>query len=359
MIKNIYIKKAKKRLQQVGCKVIAITGSFGKTSVKNILYELLKEQFQVCATPKSFNTPMGICKTILGNLKDFDEYLIVEYGARHKGDIEFLAKTFGVDFALITPIGNCHLETFGSLENIVNTKFELCQEAKDVVVFNGKSRQTKKLYERHKLKKFLVCEENSFAYAKDINISERGANFVLYIDGNQVQCETNLLGMVNIDNVVQASAMAYILGESLFDIKNAIKKLKPTPHRLELIKGENVKIIDDSFNSNIEGFMQALEILTKFDGQKVVVSPGMVELGKEQFEVNFRAGVMIGKVADVFILMNESNKKAMFEGALKGGMDKSKIYFANSRNEQKILLKNLLQKGAVVLFENDLPDNFK
>lgn len=358
-IKKRFIKKAKSKLKEVGCKVIAITGSFGKTSVKNILYDILKEQFDVCCTPKSFNTPMGISRTILENLKETDEFLIVEYGARRKGDIEFLAKNFGVDFGIITPIGNCHLETFGSLENIEKTKFELCQEAKDVVLFNGKSKSTKKLYQLHKTKKFLVCEENSFAFAKEAKWSEKGASFVLCVDGKEIVCKTKLLGKANIDNIVQAAAMAYLLGENLLNIKNGISKVAPIPHRLELINGGNVKVIDDSFNSNIDGFSQALEVLSQFKGKKVVVSPGMVELGKEQFQANFQAGKMIAAVADIFVLMNETNKEALLKGALAGGMTKEKIYFAKTRSEQKILLKNLLEKGDVVLFENDLPDNFK
>ena len=133
----------------------------------------------------------------------------------------------------------------------------------------------------------------------------------------------------------------------------------PTPHRLELIGGGNVKVIDDSFNSNIEGFKQAIEVLSQFSGKKFVVSPGMVELGKEQFQANFEAGKMIARVADVFVLMNETNKEALLRGALSGGMAKERIYFAKTRAEQKILLKNLLEKGDVVLFENDLPDNYR
>lgn len=358
-IKMNYIKRAKRKLMQTNCKKIAITGSFGKTSTKNILYQILKEEFDVCASPQSFNTPMGICKTILENLKETDEFLIVEYGARKIGDIKFLAKNFGVDFGIVTPIGNCHIETFGSLENIANEKYELCKEAKECVLFNGKSLETKKLFEKYPYKKYLVCSKNSFAYAQNITYSSQGAKFDLIVDGKKISCNSILMGRANIDNIVVATAMAYLLEESLFSIQKAIKNLKPIPHRLELIRSEFVNVIDDSYNSNLEGFKTALEVLKSFGGRKIVVSPGMVELGAMQNETNFLAGQMVAKVADVFVIMNDTNKKALYDGAISCGMQKEEIFFATTRKEQTKFLKDILRKGDAVLFENDFPDNIK
>lgn len=358
-IKQHYLKKAKKKLKSMHCKKIAITGSFGKTSTKNILYQILKEEFDVCVTPKNYNTPMGVCKTILHDLKETDDFFIVEMGARNKGDIEYLSKFVGVDFGIITPIGNCHLETFGSLENIENTKYELCKEAKGDVIFNGKSKSSKKLYDRYPRKKHLVCDDKGYAFAKDIETTSSGSKFVLVIDKDEFVCETQLIGRANIDNVVVAAAMAKLLGESLFNIKKGIEKLKPTPHRLELIKGEIVNVIDDSYNSNFEGFKEALSVLKAFSGKRIVVSPGIVELGREQFSVNMQVGQEVAKVADVFVIMNEINKKALRQGAKAGGMNDDQIVCACTRNEQKTILKELIEPGDVVLFENDLPDNFK
>lgn len=359
LIKKHYLEKAKKKLRKMPCKKIAITGSYGKTSTKNILFQILKEEFDVCASPKSFNTPMGICKTILENLKETDDFLIVEYGARHTGDIEFLSKHFGVDFGIVTPIGNCHLETFGNVENIENAKYELCRHAKDVVIFNGKSKSTKNLFEKYPKKKYLVCEENSFAFATKIKAASSGCEFTLILDENEIACKTKLLGRANIDNIVVAAAMAYLLGVSIFSIVKAIEKLNPTPHRLELIKGENCNIIDDSYNSNLDGFKQALEVLSEFEGTKIVVSPGIVELGKQQDSVNKQAGKEVGEIADKFVIMNQTNKKALLEGAILGGMKENQIFFATTREQQKSVLNTIIKKGDVVLFENDFPDNFK
>lgn len=358
-IKLRYIAKAKAKLKNCECKKIAITGSFGKTTTKNILYQLLKEEFDVCATPKSFNTPMGICKTILENLKETDEFLIVEYGARYKGDIDFLAKNFGVDFGIITPIGNCHLETFKTLANIENTKFELCENAKVLVLFNGKSESTKKLYYKCPKEKFLVCEKGGFAYAEDIILKNDFTEFKMIIDKKEIKCKTKLLGQSNVDNIVVASALAYLLKENLFDIKNAIEKLKPVPHRLELIKGNIAYVIDDSYNSNFAGFKQALDVLKNFDRRKIVVSPGMIELGERQYQENYNIGVEVGKIADKFVIMNQENKDALYHGAKDGGVDDENIFFASNREKQKEILRKIIKKGDIILFENDFPDNVK
>ncbi len=354
-----FVKKAKRKLKNFSGKKIGITGSFGKTSTKNFLYQILKEEFDVCATPKSFNTPMGVCRSILENLKETDDFFIVEMGARHSGDIKFLSEFVGVDFGILTPIGNCHLESFGTIEKIEDTKYELCEATKDLMVFNGKSRSTKKLYDRYKHKKYLVCVEGSFAYAEDVNASSKGSEFVFVLDGKKFDCKTKLLGSSNIDNIVAAAAMAYLLGESLYSIQKAIEKLESVPHRLELIKGEFVDVVDDSYNSNIEGFKEALKTISCFSARKVVVSPGMVELGKAQEEQNYLAGKLIAETADVFVIMNETNKKSLLSGARDGGMSENQIYFAKTRKEQQELLKKILCKGDVVLFENDFPDNLK
>ncbi len=355
LIKKLYIRKAKNKLKNMKCKKIAITGSFGKTSTKNILHQIMKEEFDVCVSPKSYNTPMGVCRTVLESLKETDDFLILEFGARRKGDIEFLAEFVGVDFGVITPIGNCHLETFGSVENIENTKYELCQHT-DCVVFNGKSASSRKLFERYPKRKYLVCVENSFAYASDIYVGKDGSRFVMTLDDKQFFCKTKLLGKANIDNIVVGAAMAYLLGENLFNIQKAIEKLEPTPHRLELIKGEKSFVIDDSYNSNFDGFKEALEILNEFNGKKIVVSPGIVELGKEQFKVNMQAGQLVGQTADVFVIMNKTNKEALYQGAKDG---RAKIFFADTRQEQLDVLKKVIGQGDVVLFENDFPDNIK
>lgn len=353
-----YIKKAKNKLKTMPCKKIAITGSFGKTSTKNILFQILSQKFKVCATPKSYNTPMGVCKTILENLTEKDDFFIVEMGARHIGDIEFLCKLVGADYGVLTPVGNCHIETFKTLENVENTKFEICENVQDFMIINAKSDSNKKLYERCEKKKYLIGEENSFAYATNVNVKNLKTYFNLHIESQSIEVSTNLLGKASVDNIVTASALAYLLGVNLLDIKKGISLLKAIPHRMELIKGY-ANIIDDSYNSNFEGFKQALDVLSKFHAKKILVTPGMVELGDKQFDMNFEIAKLVAKVCDIVVVMNEVNYKAIIEGLKAKNFDMKNVYHAKSRKEQKEILKKILQANDIVLFENDLPDNYK
>ncbi len=358
MVMCYYLSKAKKKLKMMPCRKIAITGSFGKTSTKNILFKILSEKYRTCATPKSYNTPMGICMTILNKLSPLDDFFIVEMGARHKGDISFLCNLIGADYGILTPVGKCHIETFKTLDNVENTKFELCQNVKDFMVINGKSESNLRLYDKCEKKKYLICKAGSFAYADDIKFLEGKARFVLYIDNKSVLVSTKLLGRANVDNIVVASSLAYLLGLNLLDIKKGIENLTPIPHRLELVKGY-ATVIDDSYNSNYEGFKQALEVLESFNGQKILVTPGMVELGREQEKLNYDIAMEIAKVCDKVIVMNKVNKTALTDGLRDGKFNMKNVLYANTRQEQKELLKSIITKDSVVLFENDLPDNYQ
>ncbi len=359
LIKQIYLKKAFKKLSLSKAIKVGITGSFGKTSTKNILSHILGKQFKVCASPASYNTEMGICKTILEKLDDEDVF-IAEMGARNKGDIEKLAKLVQPTYAILTTIGQAHLETFKSIENIENTKFELVEfmSPDGSVVINGNSPSNIKLYKKCKKAKFLTCKNESYAYAQEVETSSSGSSFTLVIDGQRRKCKTVLLGRVNIDNIVTASALAYLMGVSFDDIQAAISTLEPTAHRLELLKSGSVTIIDDAYNSNPTGAQEALKVLESFEGRKIVITPGLVEMGEEQSRLNFQFGAQIADVADYVIIMNETNKNNILSGLISHNFDKKKIFFASSRAEQEEKLKLLTCEGCVVLFENDLPDNF-
>lgn len=360
IIKRIYILKAKKKLSHKKIIKIGITGSFGKTSTKNILTTLLEKEYKVCSSPQNYNTEMGITKTILSSLDDHDIF-IAEMGARHCKDIKKLADIVRPDYGIITTIGKAHIESFKSLENIENTKFELANglAKHGTMIFNGDSRSTLKLFEKFDGKKYLTATEKGFSYAKNIVIDDSGSRFDLVIDGQELSCQTKLLGRININNIVTASTCAYLIGISKEDIVSGIKQLQPSSHRLELIKNQNSIIIDDSYNSNLVGAQEALEVMSKFPGKKIVVTPGIVELGNEQSQVNFTLGAIIADEADYIIIMNDENKNYLLSGAISHNFDRQKIYFCSSRKRQKQLLSLLSQSGSVILFENDLPDNFK
>lgn len=360
LIKKFYITKATKKLSKKNIIKIGITGSYGKTSTKNILTAILEKEYKVCSSPKNYNTEMGLTKTILENLDDHD-VIIAEMGARNIGDIEILTKIIKPQYGILTTIGNQHLETFKSLDNIEKTKYELALSIPEdgFMIFNGDCPSNIKLYKMFKGKKYLTCNEKGYSFAKNIVTDDCGSRFDMVLNKDVLHIETKLLGKCNIDNIVTASTFAHLIGISNEDIVSAIKSLTPTPHRLELIKNNYFTIIDDSYNSNIVGAKEALETLSKFEGNKIVVTPGLVEMGEEQSDANFKLGTMIADVADYIIIMNETNKNYILSGAISHNFDKEKIYFCSSRKKQKEILQLITTKGCVVLFENDLPDNYK
>ena len=360
LIKIFYILRAKKKLQKKNIIKIGITGSYGKTSVKNILAHLLASKYKVCQTPKNYNTEMGLTLTILNDLDDHDVF-IAEMGARKKGDIEKLVKIVKPSYGIISPIGQCHLQSFKTIDNIENTKFELAQNicANGQMFFCAENSSCEKLYHRFAGNKKLIGGQGSYCYAKNISYSSKGSEFELVLDGKVHSVSTKLLGKTNVQNIVLATAVAKSLGVKDEELCKLISSLTPSPHRLEVIKTDFCTVLDDSYNSNEEGFNQALEVLKMFEGRKIVVTPGMVELGNAQAEKNFQLGCKIAESCDYLIIMNETNKNALLSGAISHSFKRDNIYFAQNRQEQKDIIKLLSCKDCVILFENDLPDNYR
>lgn len=365
LIKIGYIKKAQQKIKKMPkLKIIAITGSFGKTSVKNYLYEMLKTKYKVCKSEKSFNTEMGITKIILNNLNFNDEILILEFGADHKHDIKKLCKIAKPFFGIITGVTNQHLETFKTMENLINTKFELIEfmNPKGCVVLNYDNQITKDFYGKAKIEnKFLISLNNSnqnddsiSLWAKNVDCKFNKTNFVLCDKKNEIECSTNLLGKHNITNILLACKMALILGVNFDEIKNVIKHLSPTPHRLNLTQNCGKYILDDSFNANPEGVKYAVDVLKTFEGKKIVITPGLIELGDKQFEENVKLGFLLEDIDYVFII-NQINKRAILKGLENS---KNKVFCFDDLSTATQKLNEVFFEGDCVLFLNDLPDNY-
>lgn len=361
LIKKCYVNKAKKILKNFRGIKIAITGSFGKTSTKNFLYQILKERYCVCPTPKNYNTPMGLCKTAIEFLKNDDEILIVEMGARKRGDIAVLMQMLKPNYGIMTAVGEQHLETFKSIDEIKKTKYELCEHMCNggFIVFDCSNESTCELAQKYTGEKKNCLRKNDFSYIEDLSATSSGCTFKLHLGPKTVEIKTSIIGELLLNDFVLASTMAYLLGVDEQTIAKVAKELKPFPHRLQIIETPVSTIIDDSYNSNLNGAEQALKALSLFKGQKIVITPGFIEQGERQYELNYKFGKMIAKVCDELIIMNKTNQTALFMGAKAGGMSEAKIHFAKNRLSQIDILHRILQKGSVVLFENDLPDNFK
>lgn len=358
-----YLRLANKRLNRTNVIKIGITGSYAKTSVKEILKTMLSQKYRVLATPESYNTPLGIALTTR-YLDSSHDIFIAEMGARSKGDIKELAKLVKPNYGILTGVNNQHLETFGSIENTKNTKFELFEYmgADGVGFFSADNENSVELYNRYEGEKYLagVSEIDNLVTAVDIKTDVRGMSFTLRIKGeNPVKCNTVLLGTHSVKNICLAASVAYKIGLSPKDIAQGINRIQSIGHRLELMpNNKNIVIIDDSYNSNVDGVNAAMEVLDTFKGRKIVLTPGLVELGKIENIANFEMGKTLAKHTDKVIIIGVHNAVMLINGLLEGGMGRENIIFARTLKKGNETLNELMQEGDVVLFENDLPDNY-
>ena len=335
---------------------IAVTGSFGKTSVKNILTEMLSSKYKACCTPGSFNTPLGIASYVNNDLPCDAEAVVFEMGAKKRGDIDFLCKMVKPRYGILTGIEKQHLSTFGSVDNVIAAKGELLKHIPEngICVLNADNVYTRRL-DVEACPTVTVGATGDVAIG-DVSVSAAGTSFCLTVGGTKRTLKTRLLGAFNATNVALAAALAYELGVDAEDIFGAAERLKPVPHRLELIEGANgTAIIDDSYNANISGVRGALEVLSCFQGKRYVVTQGIVELGREQFEVNFGLGKELAAVSDAIVTLGQ-NCKALSQGA-RAANASAEILFADTVGEAASLLAPRMRAGDVILFQNDLPDS--
>lgn len=340
LISAFYESKAKKKI--AGVSVIGITGSYGKTTAKNILEKFLSVKYSVYASPHSYNTPMGLCKCVNEEYAK-QEFFIAEMGARYKGDIKKLKKIFKPEYTMLTSIGDQHLETFGSLKNIIEEKCSIT-EGTQFSVANGYDELVK-----NNVKNAVITGENIKFDNVVTNLS--GTAFTLTVGEESVEVVTRLLGDHIPELITLCAAFAMHFGITLSDIAEQCEKLPYVEHRLEVLNGGNMIILDDSFNSNPNGAKNALKILDSFEGTKVIVTPGFVELGKDSEAKLVEFGKQIMDVCNYAFLVGRNadviKKGATYDRALK----------VSSLDEAMSLLGEIVPPYAV-LFENDLPDNY-
>jgi UDP-N-acetylmuramoyl-tripeptide--D-alanyl-D-alanine ligase len=362
-LKRHYLTVAKANIKKYDVIKIGITGSYGKTSVKEILKTLLSQKFRVLSSPESYNTPLGVALTVK-NLDSTHDVLLLEMGARHKGDIRELAEMVKPNMGVITGINSQHLETFKTQQNILDTKFELCEYigTNGSCFFSSDSCCTVELFNKYNGDKVLsgLASENNFVYATDISTDKRGTSFTLHIKGEQpVKCLTVLLGAHNVSNICLAVSVCYKLGMSVDEIAFGINRISSIGHRLELLpNNKDIVIIDDSYNSNEDGVESAIKVLSSFSGRKIVVTPGLIELGKRENLANFKFGKLLATHADKVIIVGKQNAEMLINGLLDGGKSREDIYFEKNSSRGNETLNSIIMKNDVVLFENDLPDNY-
>ena len=344
--------------------VIGVTGSFGKTSTKNYLAGVLAEKYNVLVTPGNFNTLLGVIRTIREQLRPYHQVFIVEMGAKQTNDIKEICDLVHPTIGIVTAVGEMHLETFKTIENIQDTKFELINSlpADGLGVINNDSHcisSYKGIKSQCKLIRYAVEADGDYK-ATDVKYGANGVSFTL--NGSE-QFGSRLLGVGNLLNILAATAVADYLGVPTNKQKNAIARLQPVEHRLSMKVSNGITVLDDAYNSNPQGAKMALGVLKGFavgdSNKRIVITPGFVEMGARQAQANKELGRTIAESCDYAIVVNATNRDAIRSGIEEGGMAAEKYFLADSLNHAHAHLAQILKAGDVVLYENDLPDNFK
>ncbi len=366
LISEFYFRSARRKLlAQKDLIRIGITGSYGKTTVKHILGTLLAEKYQVLYTPKSFNTPMGVSRTIREMLLPAHQVFIAEMGARHVGDIKELCRLVKPEIGILTSVGPQHLDTFKTVERVASTKYELIAAlpAEGRSFFADDHAICRALYQKTVKPRTLasLTAGDADVWSENVNVSPEGSAFTLcFADGQRYACQTRLLGEHNILNIVLAAAVARSLGLTKQQILRGVQRIEPVPSRLELIKNTNsYTIINDGFNANPIGAQAALNVLGQFPQRRIIVTPGMVELGAREAELNREFGRAIAKAADIAVIVGKKRVQPIMDGLAEAGFPAESTHRVDSLQESTALLQRLARAGDTVLYENDLPDNYQ
>ncbi|WP_373544347.1 Mur ligase family protein [Chamaesiphon sp.] len=363
-----FLQEAKDILADYQPYTIGITGSYGKTSTKAILGSILEAIEPTFWTPGSINTEMGITRQIRENLKPQQELAIIEMGAYHIGSIAKLCRFTPPNAGLVTAVGVMHLERFGGAENIYKAKCELAQAipADGLLVCNGDNPGARKMATEYpKATTLLYGLEPAGhldCWMSDIKASMDGTTFTIHWQTQEYPGFTKLLGVPMLSNLVGAFTMACALGKDPDYVIAAIYNIEPANSRLNLRKNGDGFILDDSYNSNPIGFASALEVLEVLEGgRKILMTPGMVELGNIQAEENRQVALKAASICDLALVIGETNKAALKAGLLEGGLAPDKLMEFPNRDLALAYLTSPEHRQAkdLILIENDLPDLYE
>ena len=363
-ISEMYFRDAQRILRERKDLIkIGITGSWGKTSVKFILGTILEEKYHTLVTPASFNTPMGVTKVIRSKLEPGHRVFVSEMGARHVGDIKEMCRLVHPQIGLLTSVGPQHLDTFKTVERVAKTKYELIDALPEdgEAFFADDGDICRSLYEKTTVRKHLtgLDPEKDELWAEEIRYSPEGSTFLLCRGDEKTECTTQLLGELNIRNILLCASTGLSLGLSMKQIARGIAKIRPVEHRLQLIRHPGgLNVIDDAFNSNIRGAKQAFQVLKQFPKKRVIVTPGMVELGEQEAEMNRAFGTAMADCCDTASLVGKKRSEAIAAGLKENGFPEESILVAASLEEAASMMREITGAGDTVLFENDLPDNY-
>lgn len=331
--------KAKKRHQSIrNLKTVAITASFGKTSIKNYLYHVLKNKYRTYKTPRSVNTIAGIVLDVNKDLPANTEIYIAEAGARLKGDIEEITMFLEPEICILGSVGEAHIEYFKTLDNIINTKMEILKSPKMKMGFVHESVPIKEYDTITKFPNNLHIIESSL----------NGIRFEVDVNGKKEEFHAPVLGSFNAINLTAVILVSSYLGMSIEEIQKALSTLPQVEHRLQKIEAGGKIIVDDSFNGNLEGMLEAVNICSTYEGRKVIITPGLVE---STDEANILLAKSINEKFDYAIITGDLNSQL-----LSSNINNEKVFVLKDKSQMETILANQTQAGDLILFANDAPN---
>ena len=342
---------------------IGVTGSFGKTQVKLMLRTLLAQKYRVLSTPPSFSTAMGISRVVNDQLTDKHQVLITEMGAQQRGEIKEMAKLVRPQYAVLTCVGNAHLDSFGSIEAAAQAKFELMEALPPdgKAFFGSDGSYGDRLYALCKSEKYRAglagADSGFYMRAEHIETGSSGTRFELICsDGSRAWATTRLLGLFSVKNIALSAAVARQLDLSMAEIIQGIEKLKPTRHRLQLIQGD-ISVIDNSLNTLHEGAQEALQVLKDFPGRRILVTVGLNDVEENADDVNYAYGMQAAGCADYVVLIDPESTKSVMRGLMRRGFPKSSVRMVSDLTDAAELVREIAGKGDSVLYEGVYPED--
>ncbi len=369
----MFRRRAANTLRRANPTVIGITGSYGKTSTKEYLAHILNGRYRAYATPKSYNTLMGVCLAINDGLANdlSHDYFIVEMGAYMPGEIAAICDLVKPQISIVTAVGPQHLERFGSLENTARAKYEIIEALPPdgTAIFNWDDPLVRAMYERGypKNRVGVTWQNTDLAqqlrfHARNIRSTVDGLQFdILDAEtGEEQHITTRLVGQHNVTNILLAAAAARMLGMPLGEIALRVASLEPAEHRLQrrVLPG-GVTVIDDAYSANPIGAQNALNVLSLYrSGRRVLITPGMVELGPLQDEENRKLGWLAAQVCTDIILVGAEQTRPIQQGIRQAAFPEDRLQIFDTREEAIAWFNTALQPGDAVLFLNDLPDTY-
>lgn len=370
------IKEAKNKVSRHNnLKVIAITGSFGKTTTKEILYEILRNKFKVAKTDKNFNSTVGIAESIVKNLEQDTEIFIVEMGAYRKGEIRKSTQLIQPDISIVTAIGPQHISLFGNIQKLVEAKYEIIEglDQDGLAILNGNNQYCLQMAgktEHRKILYYTIDEEtemmqtvepvkgkdfpqihDGILYALNIEELDMGYKFDLKYREKTYPVEIKLTGRHNISNVLAAIGASLEIGMNIEDVVSIIQTTTLPQVHLNWYKGiNNSHILDDGYNTNPEGFKNAIDELNKKTGKKLLITRGILELGEEQQKAYREVAEKMDGIIDIII---SSDKKLIDAVELNTG--NIQTFYAPTDVEFLKIVEANTHEGDVILLEGALP----